>query len=67
MKQENLFPPINKELLEALDAQFPMRDFNPDTSIRDIDYHSGARSVIRFLKFKLEEQRENSLTSIPDL
>ncbi len=67
MKQENHFPPINDEFLKALEDQFPMRDFGPDTPLRDIDYHSGARSVIRFLKFKRDEQRDNSLTSIPDL
>ena len=66
MKQENRIPPIPTELLEALEAQFPMRDFGPTTSIREIDHHSGARSVIRFLKFKHNEQRENSLTSIID-
>jgi len=66
MKQENQLPPISNELLKALTAQFPMRDFGPSTPLREIDHHSGARSVIRFLKFKHSEQRENSLTSIPN-
>lgn len=66
MKQENQLPPISNELLEALTAQFPPRDFGPTTSLRELDHHYGARSVIRFLKFKHREQRENALTSLPN-
>ena len=66
MKQENQFPPINRELMEALKEQFPMRDFGPTAPLREIDHHYGQRAVITFLEFKYDEQRENSLTSIPN-
>ena len=64
MKQEKQFPPISRELMEALQEQFPMRDFGPTVHPRDIDHHYGQRAVITFLEFKYSEQRENSLTSI---
>ena len=40
-----------------------MKDFNPDTSLRELDYHYGQRSVVNFLKLKLEEQSENLLNN----
>ena len=52
--------------MEALKEQFPMRDFGPTAPLREIDHHYGRRSVITFLEFKYDEQRENSLTSIPN-
>ena len=66
MKQENQFPPISNELLKALQAQFPKRDLGLDYSLREMDHHAGQRSVVRFLTFKHKEQREDSMTSIPD-
>jgi len=66
MKQENQIPPISTELLNALKAQFPMRDFGLEYDLRDMDHHAGQRSVVRWLIFKHKEQRENALTSIPD-
>ena len=50
--------------MEALQEQFPMRDFGPTVHPRDIDHHYGQRAVITFLEFKYSEQRENSLTYI---
>jgi hypothetical protein len=67
MTQENQFPPISNELLRALEERFPAQDFGPGESLRELDYHYGQRSVIRFLLAKSTEQRENSLTSIPDI
>tara|TARA_Y100000004_G_scaffold196909_2_gene268708 strand:- start:1204 stop:1407 length:204 start_codon:yes stop_codon:yes gene_type:complete len=67
MIQENNFPFIPKELLEALEERFPRQDFGPGESLRELDYHYGQRSVIRFLQNKTEEQMENSLTNIPDI
>jgi len=64
MTQENIFPFIPKELLQALEERFPKQDFGPGESLRELDYHYGQRSVIRFLLTKTEEQVENSLTSI---
>jgi len=67
MTQENIFPLLAKELLESLEERFPQQDFGPGVDIRELDYHYGQRSVIRFLLLKFEEQVENSLTSIPDI
>ena len=64
MKQENIFPPVPRVLLTALEETFPKQDFGPGEPLRDLDYHYGQRSVIRFLSNKLDEQAENSLTSI---
>ena len=64
MIQENIFPLIPRELLTALEDTFPIQDFGPGESLRELDYHYGQRSVIRFLSNKLDEQAENSLTSI---
>jgi hypothetical protein len=64
MKQpEDTFPCITPVLLEALDNAFPKTDFGPNKSLRDLDYHYGQRSVVRFLANKLADQAENSLTS----
>jgi hypothetical protein len=65
MFQETHFQ-VSKELIEALDERFPMRDFDTSSTLRELDYHYGQRSVINFLRDKLEEQIENSLTSIFD-
>ena len=64
MKQENIFPLVPRELLTALEETFPIQDFGPGEYLRELDYHFGQRSVIRFLSNKLDEQAENSLTSI---
>jgi|TARA_R100000149_G_scaffold49197_2_gene20168 hypothetical protein len=57
------FPKVTKTLVKALNDAFPMKDFNPDTSLRELDYHYGQRSVVNFLKLKLEEQSENLLNN----
>ena len=57
------FPRVSKTLIKALNEVFPKRDFNTDTSLRDLDYHYGQRSVVTFLINKLEEQSENMLNS----
>mgnify|MGYP003152840711 CR=1 len=68
MKQpEDTFPHIPPVLLEALDKAFPKSDFGPNKPLRDLDYHYGQRSVVRFLANKLADQTENSLTSINDI
>ncbi len=57
------FPNVTKMLVKALEEVFPKRDFDTSTSLRDLDYHYGQRSVVTFLKNKLEEQSENIITS----
>jgi hypothetical protein len=65
MTQENFFP-LTPELLKALEERFPMRDFDNTATLRELDYHSGQRSVVNFLRDRLEEQIENSLLSIQE-
>ncbi|MBT61103.1 MAG: hypothetical protein CMA63_06100 [Euryarchaeota archaeon] len=55
--------PLNSELIKALDERFPMRDFDTKVTLREIDYHNGQRSVVNFLRDRLEEQVENSFNS----
>ena len=55
-------PPLNKNLLEALEKSFPSKDFNTDKSLRDLDFHYGQRSVINFLWHHYRMQNENILT-----
>jgi hypothetical protein len=57
------FPTIPNGLLLALEERFPQKDFDTSYEHREIDYHCGARSVIRFLKKIYEEQNENILTN----
>jgi hypothetical protein len=59
--QEN-FPVISEALVKELDKIFPMQDFSYTTDPRKIDYHSGQRSVINWLKDKFEIQNDNILT-----
>lgn len=66
MRQENVFPFVSREVLAALEETFPKQDFGPGESLRELDYHYGQRAVIRFLKTKVEDQTENSLTNIPN-
>ena len=60
---ETAFPSVSKSLLKSLEEQFPQKDFNTDTSLRQLDYHYGQRSVINFLRHQLEIQSENILTN----
>lgn len=57
------FPQVTKRLVTELEKTFPKRDFDTSTSLRELDYHYGQRSVINFLRSKLEEQSETILTS----
>ena len=53
------FPNVTKTLVKALERSFPKRDFDTSNTLRDIDYYSGQRSVVNFLKNQLEIQSEN--------
>lgn len=55
------FPKVTKTLVKALETAFPRRDFNTDRSLRELDFHYGQRSVVNFLRAKLEQQSENLL------
>jgi hypothetical protein len=56
---------IPLKVVEYLETIYPLRDFTPDKSLREIDYHNGQRSVVRFLRSKYNEQNENILTTNP--
>ena len=53
------FPTVSKVFLEALQERFPQKDFDISTSLRELDYHFGQRSVIKFLESAFQEQNEN--------
>ena len=55
------FPHLSKRLVKALNEVFKSRDFDTKTSLRELDFHFGQRSVVNFLIHKLEEQSENIL------
>ena len=59
---DNPFPPINPQLLQSLSENFPQKDFDTSTSLRDMDFHNGQRSVINFLNHQFNIQNENILT-----
>ena len=59
---ENRFPPVTDELIKALDAVFPAKEFSPKDELRDMDYYYGQRNIVNFLRAKNAEQNENILT-----
>lgn len=62
MNNPDEFPVVNQRLVEELEKVFPMKDFDTTVSMRDIDFHHGQRSVLRFLWSKFKDQNENILT-----
>lgn len=63
IRQEPIIP---QGVIDWLNNQFPKKDFDTSTSLREMDYHNGQRSVVRFLYSKLEEQNDNILTRKPE-
>ncbi len=59
--QNKDFPAVSKVFLEALQERFPQKDFDPTTSLRELDYHYGQRAVVKFLEAAFIEQNENIL------
>lgn len=53
--------PISEHLVNELDQVFAVKEFGPNTSIDEIMYHYGQRSVVRFLKHHLTIQTDNIL------
>lgn len=56
-------PPLSEDLIEALDEQFP-----PVTSedarlleMRPLAYKAGQRSVVEFLRMRLQQSKEDDL------
>jgi hypothetical protein len=59
---DNPFPTVPTQLHKELAENFPQKDFDTSTSLRDMDYHNGQRSVINFLTHQYNIQNENILT-----
>tara|TARA_B100001778_G_C17994587_1_gene365093 strand:- start:37 stop:225 length:189 start_codon:yes stop_codon:yes gene_type:complete len=59
---DNPFPTVPTQLLKELGEKFPQRDFDTSTSLRDMDFHNGQRSVVNFLTHQYKIQNENILT-----
>lgn len=53
------FPTITPALLKAMEKSFPQIDFGYNAEMQRLMFHYGQRSVINFLKSKLEEQNQN--------
>lgn len=58
--EEDTFPPIRLELVEAVEAEYPnvMCDFR--ASDRDIGFHAGQISVAIFLREQFNKQSEKN-------
>lgn len=59
---KNSFPTVTSSMLKELNEVFPKKDFTTKDDLRDIDYHSGQRSVVNYLQHQFEIQNENILT-----
>lgn len=59
--EDEIFPYIPADLIEALDRIFPEKTPPLSMSLDEIRFKSGQRSVVQFLKTKHEEQTESVL------
>ena len=50
-------PTISKVLIDYLDKLIPARDWKPDSTMTEIQFHSGKRELILLLKRMHEEQK----------
>lgn len=58
-------PTISTALIDYLESVYPKKDFTPDCgSLREIDFHCGQRSVVRFLQHQHQIQNENILNNV---
>ena len=55
------FPYVSKELIDKLEELFPKKDFDTTTSLREMDFHNGQRSLVNVLKLNYTEQHNNIL------
>lgn len=56
-------PPIPLDLLTWLESRYPERTPGPTETLDAIRVATGERQVVRFLRFKYEEQNERDLPS----
>lgn len=59
--EEDTFPYVPAELIEALDTSFPEKCPPLSMSLDEIRFKSGQRSVVNFLKMKHNEQAKSVL------
>ncbi|QXV74653.1 hypothetical protein [Rhizobium phage RHEph21] len=57
-KDEDRFPHIPKDLVEALDKRFPERTPSLKTSLEEIRWKGGERAVVRFLLEQYDRQNQ---------
>jgi hypothetical protein len=55
------FPAVTKQFIKLLKERFPQKDFDTATSLRDLDFHYGQRSVVNFLESVFKDQNDNPL------
>jgi len=55
-KTPTKFPGLSKELIDALDRQFPERSAEPEWTDREVWINAGKRQAIRFIINKFNEQ-----------
>lgn len=65
MSDEQPFPPVSKELLDALDKAFPDKSPDLSTPVDMIRHRGGQVSVVRFMKRQYEEQNDKG--SLPNV
>jgi hypothetical protein len=63
MDEELRFPPIPKDIIDALNERFPERSASLGEKIEEIMFKAGQRDVIRFLNAQFDEQNKTILTN----
>jgi len=60
---EEYIPNIPTDLIEFLETRIPAKDFGVSDSLREIDFYSGKRSVVRLLRQLHNDQIERSYST----
>jgi len=55
---ERPFPPVSKDLIEAMNPLYPEKCPDPEDSMQQVWYKSGQRSVVNFLIEQRKRQNE---------
>jgi hypothetical protein len=63
MEQEEHFPRIPKDLLDALNERFPEKTPSLSMSIDEIRDYGGRRAVVRFLNEQFDRQNETIINT----
>ena len=58
------FPLIPEDLMQAMDEMWPERCAELDWDIAQIMFYAGQRSVVRFFKEQVKDQRDQSLRGV---